>query len=58
MVRRRESGRKQPAPYEEQLRKLFGIESYVVMYERYRTVLGGPLCGAAPPGMRARTARN
>ena len=52
MVRRRESGRKQPAPYEEQLRKLFGIESYVVMYERYRTVLGGPLCGAAPPGMR------
>jgi len=42
-----------PTLDEAQLRKLFGIENYVVRYERYRAVLGGPLCsatGSGPPG--------
>lgn len=36
-----------PVLNEAELQKLFGIENYEVMYDRYRKTIGGPLCAMA-----------
>ena len=40
------SRRVAPTLDHDQLRKLFGIQNFVVMYDRYSEVTGGPLCQA------------